>query len=130
MRATREGLPGVPNPVDGRVDGDSPGTDAAAADACQRDPDQRPRARPSQMVQPLARIRFPDLRGGDTGHFRAYGNAAPVRHDRTAPGPICAGTLRTRLQGHDGCRNTAGNRLTPAVVALILPVHAAGTRLN
>src|ERR1700694_3839966 len=76
----------------------------------QRDADQRPRAAPGQMVQPLARIRFPDLRGGDTGHFRAYGNAAPVRYDRTAPGPICPGTLRARLQGHDGCRNTTGNR--------------------
>ena len=41
MRPARQGLPGVPGGFDGRVHRDPPGADAAAADPCQRHPDQR-----------------------------------------------------------------------------------------
>src|ERR1019366_10272105 len=95
------------------------GANAAAADPCQRDADQRPGAGAGQMVQPLARIRLPDLRRGDPGYLRAHGNIAPVRDDRAAPRPVRAGPVRTRLEGDDGCGNLAGNRLAGTVVALI-----------
>src|SRR6202011_3827252 len=80
---------------------------------------QRPGAGAGQVVQPLTRIRFPDLRRGDAGYLRAYGNIAPVRDDRVAPRPVRAGAVRTRFQGDDGCRNPAGKRLARTVVALV-----------
>ena len=55
---------------------------------------------------------------GTPGYLRAHGNAAPLRHDRTAPRPVCAGAVRARLQGHDGGRDSAGERIAGAVVAL------------
>src|SRR3981081_3383148 len=58
MRAARQGLPGVPNPVDGRIDRDPSGANATAADPCQRHPDQRPGTGAGQVVQPAARIRL------------------------------------------------------------------------
>ena len=75
--------------------------------------DQRTRARAGQMVQPPARFRLRDLRRGHAGHLRAHGNAAPVRHDRAAAGPICAGPLWAGLQGHDGRRNPSGRPARP-----------------
>ncbi len=42
----------------------SSGTDAAGANPCQRDGDERARARSGEMVQPLARLRLPDVRRG------------------------------------------------------------------
>src|SRR6476660_6299259 len=70
------------------------------------------------MVQPLARIRFPDLRRGYAGYLRAHGNTAPLRDDRAAPRPVRAGPVLTRLQGNDGRGNPAGKRLAGTVVAL------------
>src|ERR1700675_3275247 len=121
MRPARQGLSGVPDPLAGRVHRDPSGADAAAADPCQRRPDQRSGAGAGQVVQPASRLRLPDLRRGDSGYFRPYGNPAPLRDDRTAPRPVRAGPVRTRLQGHDGGRNSAGNRLTGTVLALIAP---------
>ena len=46
----------------------------------------------------LARFRLPDARRGDAGHLRPHGNAAPVRHDRTAAGPVRAGALWARAR--------------------------------
>src|SRR5260370_5481201 len=128
MRAAREGLPGVPDPVDGRIDRDPSGANAAAADPCQRHADQRSGAGAGQVVQPLARIRLPDLRGGYAGYFRADGSTAPIRDDRAGPRPVRAGAVRARLEGDDGCRNPAGNRLAGPIVALIArPFHASVT---
>src|SRR5437660_12038983 len=85
------------------------------------------------MVQPLARFRLPDLRGGYSGYLRAHGNLAPLRDDRAAPRPVRAGAVRTRLQGNDGRRNSAGERLAGIVLALTvhpltLPLHARRKR--
>src|SRR3979409_2170986 len=121
MRAACEGLSGVPDPFDGRIDGDPPGANAAAADPCQRHPDQRLGAGAGQVVQQAARIRLPDLRRGDAGYFRAHGNIAPVRYDRAAPWPVRAGAVRTRFQGYDGCRNPAGTSIAGSVLALSAP---------
>src|SRR4030088_414685 len=118
MRAARQGLPGVPNLVDGRIDRDPSGANATAADPCQRHPDQRPGAGAGQVVQPAARIRLPDLRGGDAGYFRAHGNPAPVRDDRAAPRPVRAGPVRPGFKGEEGCQNPAEKRLAGTVVAL------------
>src|SRR5580692_6281741 len=118
MRAARQGVSGVPHPLDGRIYRDPSGANAAAADSCQRHPDQRPGAGAGQMVQPAARIRLFDLRRGDAGYFRAHGNTAPLRDDRAAPRPVRAGAVRTWFQGNDGRRNSAGKRLAGFVVAL------------
>src|SRR5260370_14492773 len=128
MRAAREGLPGVPDPLDGRLDRDPSGANAAAADPCQRHADQRSGAGAGQVVQPLARIRLPDLRGGYAGYFRAHGNTAPIRDDRAAPRPVRAGAVLARLEGDDGCRHPARNRRASPIVALIpRPFHASVT---
>ena len=55
---------------------------------------------------------------GHARHLRAYGNAAPLRHDRAAPGPVRAGAVRARLEGHDGGRDPPRDRAVGAVVAL------------
>src|SRR6266436_6441881 len=103
--------------------------DAAAKDPCQRHPDQWPGTGAGQMVQPVARIRLPDLRGGYPGHLRAHGNLAPLRDDRAAPRPVRAGAVRARLQGNDGRRDSAGERLAGIVLALICATpHATVTR--
>src|SRR6516162_11275757 len=70
------------------------------------------------MVQPPARIRLPDLRGGDAGYLCPYGDAAPVRDDRTQARSVCPGAVRAGLQRHDGGRNSPGNRLARSVFAL------------
>src|SRR5712691_356896 len=119
MCAARLGLSALPHPLDGRINRDPSGADAAAADPCQRYPDQRSGTGAGQMVQPLTRIRLPDLRGGYAGYLRAHGNLAPLRDDRAAPRPVRAGAVRTRLQGNDGRRNSAGERLARIVLALI-----------
>ena len=62
---------------------------------------------------------LPDLRGGDARHLRAHGNSAPLRHDRAAARPVCAGAVRARLQGHDGRRDPPRDRAVGTVVALI-----------
>src|SRR5258706_5164396 len=129
MRAARQGLSGVPHPLDGRINRHPSGADAAAEDPCQRHPDQRPGTGAGQMVQPLAWIRLPDLRGGYAGYLRAHGNPAPLRDDRAAPRPVRAGAVRARLQGNDGGRNSAGERLARIVLALICAtLHATVTR--
>src|ERR1035437_6014913 len=84
MRAARQGLSGVPDPFDGRIDRDPSGANAAAADPCQRDADQRSGAGAGQMVQPLTRIRLPDLRRGDPGYFRASTSRSPSLSMSTA----------------------------------------------
>src|SRR3984893_17929578 len=119
MRAARQGLSGVSDPLDGRIDGDPSGTNAAGTDPCQRHADQRVGAGAGQMVQSAARIRLPDLRRGGSRYLRAYGTLAPLWNDRAAPRSICAGAVRTRVQGNDGCRNPAGNRLARTLVALV-----------
>src|SRR6185312_17148516 len=121
MRAAGEGLSGIPNPFDGRVDRDPSGADAAAADPCQRHPDQRTGAGAGEVVQSAARIRLPDLRGGDAGHLCPYGDLAPIRDDRVAPRSVRAGALWTRLQGNDGRRDPAGVRRARPVVPLATP---------
>src|SRR6201986_1666018 len=118
MHAARQGLPGFPHRLDGRINRDPSGADAAAAHPCHGDPDLRPRAGAGQMVQPLARLRLPDLRRGYAGYLRAHGDAAPLRHDRAAPGTICAGPLWAGFQGHDGGGNPPRNRAVGAVLAL------------
>src|ERR1700687_3745255 len=129
MRAARQGLSGVPHPLDGRIDGDPSGADAAAADPRQRHPDPWSGTGAGQMLQPLTRIRLPDLRRGHAGHLRAHGNLAPLRDDGAAPRPVRAGAVRTRLQGHDGRRNPAGKRLAGTVLAVIVrSLHATVTR--
>src|SRR6516164_6403811 len=119
MRAAGEGLSGIPDRLDGRIHGDPPGPDVAAPDPCNGHSDQRSGASTGKMVQPPARLRLPDLRGRHPRHLRAYGNVASLRDDRTASRPVRVGTLRTRLQGHDGGRNPARDRLTRAFLALI-----------
>src|SRR5436305_11313509 len=129
MRAARQGLSGVPHHLDGRVNRDPSAANAAAADPRQRYPDQRSGTGAGQMVQPLTRIWLPDLRGGYAGYLRAHGNLAPLRDDRAAPRPVRAGAVRTRLQGNDGRRNPAGERLAGIVLALICATpHATVTR--
>src|SRR5262249_20639440 len=59
-----------------------------------------------------------DLRRGHAGYLRAHGDAAPLRHDRAAPGTICAGPLWAGFQGHDGGGNPPRNRALGAVVPL------------
>src|SRR6266403_838334 len=131
MCAARQGLSGVSHPLDGRINRDPSGANAAAADPCQRHPDQRPGTGAGEMVQPLTRIRLPDLRGGDAGYLRAHGNLAPLRDDRAAPRPVRAGAVRARLQGNDGRRNSAGERLAGIVLALICATpHATVTRAS
>src|SRR6266404_8764812 len=131
MRAARQGLSGVPHPLDGRINRDPSGADAAVADPCQRYPDQRSGTGAGQMVQPLARFRLPDLRGGYAGYLRAHGDLAPLRDDRVAPRPVRAGAVRARLQGNDGRRNSAGERLAGIVLALICArPHATVTRAS
>ena len=63
---------------------DPSGADAAAANPCYCDADERPRTGTGQMVQSASRLRLSDARGGHARHFRAHGNAAPLRHDRIA----------------------------------------------
>ena len=82
--SARRAVSGLPHRLDGRIDRHPSCPDVAAADPCQRHSDQRARAGPGQMVQPAARLRLPDLRGGHPRHLRAHGNAAPLRHDRAA----------------------------------------------
>src|SRR3979490_2857624 len=125
MRAACEGLSGVPATFDGRAGGGRPSATAAAADPCQRHPDQRPGAGAGQVVPEAARRGDPDLRRGDAGYLRAHGNIAPVRYDRAAPWAVRAGAVRTRFQGYDGCRNPAGTRLADPVLALITPLFHA-----
>src|SRR6266704_4075967 len=73
-------------------------------------------------------MRLYDLWRGDAGHLRAHGNPAPLRDDRAAPWPVRAGPVRARVQGDDGCRDSAGNRVAGIVVALIAP-RSASTNL-
>ena len=58
----------------------------------------------------LARLRLPDARRGDAGHLRAHGDAAPLRHDRTAPRPVRPGALRAGPEGLDGGRSAPRRR--------------------
>ncbi len=113
--ATPQGLAGVPRPVDGRVDRDPPGADAAAAHPCHGDADQRARARAGQMVQPAARVRLPDPRRGHARHLRAHGDAAPLRPRRAAARADRAGALRAGAEGPDGGRSAS--RWRPARVS-------------
>src|SRR6516162_9411543 len=113
---------GLPRPLHGRIDRDPSGPDAAAADPCYGDPDKRSRTGTGQMVQSVAWLRLPDAGGGDAGHFRAYGNAAPVRHDRTAARPVRAGPLRTGAEGHDGRRSPSRRRTARSHLSLITPI--------
>ncbi len=84
--------------VDGRIDGDPSGADAAAANPCYCSADKRSRTGTGQMVQSAARVRLPDAGGGDAGHFRPYGNVAPLRPGRAAARPVRPGTLWARTQ--------------------------------
>src|SRR5436190_9161142 len=118
MRAARQGLPGFPYRLDGRVDRDPPGADAAAADPRHGHRDLRAGAGAGQMVQPLARFRLSDLRRGYARYLRAYGNPATLRHDRAPPRPIRTGAVWAGFQGHDGSRNPSRDRAVGAVVAL------------
>ena len=79
----------------------------------------------------LRGFRLPDLRGGYAGYLRAHGNLAPLRDDRAAPRPVRAGAVRARLQGNDGRRNSARERLAGIVLALICATpHATVTRAS
>src|ERR1700761_2292039 len=118
MRAARKRLPGLPDSLDGRTDGNPSGADAAAANACQRHSDQRSRAGTGQVVQSAARLRFPEPRRGDTGYLRAHGDLAPFRNDRAASWSICDGPVRARLEGHDGGRDLSREWLACLVLAL------------
>src|SRR5262249_20718454 len=74
------------------------------------DSDQRARARAGEVVQPSARLRVPHPRRRHAGHFRAHGDAAPLRLDRAAAGPVRAGALRPGTEGIDGRRGATRRR--------------------
>ena len=85
-----------------------------------------------QMVQSASWFRFPHTRGGDTRYLRAHGNLAPLRHDRIAPRPVCAGAPRPWPQRADGGRGPAGERPARTGIALApsrQPVRKALTRI-
>ena len=55
---------------------------------------------------------------GTAGYLRAHGNAAPLRPDRVAAGPIRAGALWTWAEGIDGGRGASRRRAAWASLAL------------
>src|SRR5689334_6907554 len=70
------------------------------------------------MVQSASRFRLCDTLGGDSRHFRAHGNAPPLRHDGIAPRPVRTRALWPRPQGLDGGRGPAGERTARSGIAL------------
>ena len=75
------------------------------------------------MVKWFNRLRgfgFLDSRRGNAGHFRPYGDLAPLRDHRAATGPDRAGALWARTQRDDGCRSAAGWRTARTRLALRL----------
>src|SRR2546421_7010025 len=122
--AATERAAGIPHLVDGRFDRDTSGSNAGAH-PCDGDSDERARARHGQMVQSAARLRIPDPRGGDSGHFRSYGDVAPLWARRAAPWTDRAGALRTGTEGLDGRRGAARQRTARPRVALTANVIPA-----
>src|ERR1700730_11148803 len=107
------------DPVDGRVDRDPSGADAAAADPRHRHAEQRARAGSGQMVQPVARLRVLDPWRWYAGHLRAHGDFAPVRYHRAAARTVRHGTLWTGPEGHDGRRGPPRGRIARTGLPLI-----------
>src|SRR5262245_1103221 len=71
------------------------------------------------MVQSTSRLRLSDARRRNAGYLCAHGDAAALRHDRTAAGTIPPGPLRTGSEGPHGRRSASRRRSARPRIPLV-----------